>query len=175
MKRRRDLLAIAFVGAAIGAFLIAPPTAGAYGNQAVWQVGVSLNCNVPHSAICDQFGGTGGFWGWYEFDANNTGDAQLAFCGHTVGGGGGAGAGHASVDITGWRMGPDTGPIPSPNGLDFYITSDITRYTGRDAPPGPRPNQFVGDTEIPAYPGHYSLQLAPGVTAQVTVALKPTA
>ena len=76
MKRRRDLLAIAFVGAAIGAFLIAPPTAGAYGNQAVWQVGVSLNCNVPHSAICDQFGGTGGFWGWYD-RLSETGQVQV--------------------------------------------------------------------------------------------------
>jgi hypothetical protein len=54
---------------------------------------------------------TGGFWGWVEFDrsADGTqtwGDAELAFCAHTVGGGGFAGAGHESIEIESWTIAP---------------------------------------------------------------------
>jgi len=178
LKRLRMLVVLCLAVGAMTVALTVAPTAGAYGNAAVWQVGISLNCDVPHSSACDQFGGTGGEWGWYEFDSDNTGDAQITGCGHTVGGiggSGGAGAGHSSVDITSWHIAPSSGalPFPAPSGT-FWIDSDITTFTGHGAPVT-LPNQFVGDTGIPAAPGRYSFHPAPGVTAVVTVALKPTA
>jgi len=45
------------------------------------------------------------------------------------------------------------------------------RFTGRGG--GTVTDANVGDTGIPAYPGHYSFHPAPGVTAQIQVALKP--
>jgi len=133
--------------AAIGAF--AKP-AGAYGKTAQWQVGFSFNCDNPTPGACDEFGGTGGFWGWYEFDSGSTGNATLTFCGHTVGGGG-AGAGHENVAIEGWTIN-EAG--------DFVITaaSDPT---------------IVGDTGIQAVAGHQSLSFGPGITAQVQVTQIP--
>src|SRR5437867_12258035 len=73
-------------------------SAGAYGggaNHEMWQIGISFNCNNPHGA-CDAMGGTGGIWGWAEFDrsADGTqtwGDGEFTGCGHTVGGVGGPG------------------------------------------------------------------------------------
>lgn len=171
VRIRLSLLLAALVAAA----LVVPSVASAdYGNTSQYQVGISLNCDAPHSSICNQFGGTGGEWGWYVFNNDGTGDAQIAGCGHTVGGiggPGGAGAGHQDVDFT-WTTGPSTAsPVGSPNGLDFYITSDTTRFTGRGG--GTVTDANVGDTGIPAYPGHYSFHPAPGVTAQIQVALKP--
>src|SRR6266540_3108267 len=83
--------------------------AGAYGggaNHDMWQVGLSFNCNNPSICNTPEFGGTGGLWGWAEFDrsADGTqtwGDAEFAFCFHTVGGGG-AGARFALL----WAGGP---------------------------------------------------------------------
>jgi hypothetical protein len=162
------------LAALVAAVLIVPSAASAdYGKTSQYQVGISLNCDAPHSTVCDQFGGTGGFWGWYVFNNDGTGDAQLAGCGHTVGGiggPGGAGAGHEDVDFT-WTTGPANGPIASPNGLDFYITSDTTTFTGHGG--GTATDVNVGDTQIPAYPGHYSFRPMAGVTAHITVALNP--
>src|SRR5215471_12850543 len=58
-------------------------TAHAYGNTALWQVGLSFNCDNP--SVC---GATnlGGFWGWVEFDSGGLGDAELTGCGHLQGG-----------------------------------------------------------------------------------------
>src|SRR6266516_2634176 len=64
--------------------------AGAYGGGAdhdMWQVGLSFNCNNPSICNTPEFGGTGGLWGWAEFDrsADGTqtwGDAEFAFCFH---------------------------------------------------------------------------------------------
>ena len=72
----------------------------------MWQIGFSFNCNNP--AFCSE--GAGGDWGWIELDrsADGTqtwGDAQSSFCFHTVGGGG-AGAGHSSVEIESWFIAP---------------------------------------------------------------------
>jgi hypothetical protein len=172
MRRLRLLLVLGASVVALG-LLAAPGASADYGKTSQYQVGISLNCDMPHSSICDQFGGTGGFWGWYVFNNDGTGDAQVAGCGHTtggIGGPGGAGAGHEDIDFT-WTTGPASGPIVSPNGLDFYITSDTTRFTGRGG--GVATNINEGDTGIPAYPGHYSFRPAPGVSAQITVALNP--
>ena len=48
----------------------------------MWQAWLSFNCDNP--LLCADMGGTGGFWGWVEFDrsADGTqtwGDAQSTF------------------------------------------------------------------------------------------------
>jgi hypothetical protein len=164
----RHALALLVVTATI-AFVGTTTASADYGKLSQYQVTISENCNSV--SLCG--GQTGGFWGWYVFNSDGTGDAQLAGCGHTVGGvggPGGAGAGHESVDFT-WTTGPATGLLASPNGLDFYITSDETTFTGADG--GTVSDANVGDTGVPAYPGHYSATLGPGTTVQVTVARKP--
>src|SRR5262245_59558300 len=105
--RRAMLMVAGFATAAVLAVGLASP-ASAYGGgagHAMWQVGISGNCNNPSFCGAD---GLGGFWGWVEFDrfANGTitGDAQLTGCGHFRGGGGG-GAFHADVDITSAHIG----------------------------------------------------------------------
>lgn len=107
---------------------------GAYGGGAshdMWQIGFSFNCNSP--AFCSDEC-TGGNWGWVEFDrsADGTqtwGDAELAFCFHTVGGGG-AGAGHGSIEIESWFIAPGSaGPET------FYASGEETdTFRGRPRP-----------------------------------------
>jgi hypothetical protein len=106
---RRSVVIVALAAAAALAAGFAS-SASAYGGGAghdMWQVAISFNCNNPD--FCgDELGG---FWGWVEFDrsADGTqtwGDAELAFCTHTVGGGGFAGAGHGSIEIESWTIAP---------------------------------------------------------------------
>jgi hypothetical protein len=169
---RRLLVLLAAAAAALG--LSASP-ASAYGGGAdhdMWQVGLSFNCNNPD--VCgDELGG---FWGWVEFDrsADGTltwGDAELAGCSHTVGGGGFAGAVHISVEIESWTIeagsaGPQTFFISGEETDTFRgdkVTFDITHL----------------DTGIPATPGHYStsdiigMTPPPGVAIQIQVAFRP--
>src|SRR5262249_31082042 len=54
-----------------------------YGKNALWQIGLSFNCNNPAFCGADA---TGGFWGWVEFDRGGQGNATLTGCGHLVGG-----------------------------------------------------------------------------------------
>jgi hypothetical protein len=139
------------------------PAAHAYGNQAQWQIALSFNCDNP--AVCGP--NLGGFWGWAEFDADNTADAQLTGCGHLQGGRGG-GAQHMSVNGTGWTIGP--------NG-DFFLTGEIDTITGHTGGPPVTvviPTEFF-DTGIPAAPGHYSaltlfgMQGPPGTNFEIQV------
>jgi hypothetical protein len=149
-------------------------SAGAYGGGAshdMWQIGFSFNCN--NSDFCDE--GTGGNWGWVEFDrsADGTqtwGDAELAFCFHTVGGGG-AGAGHGSVEIESWFIAPGSaGPET------FYASGEETdTYRGSR-----ETDDFTNeDTGFSAVPGHYSTSEIlgfpppPGVALQVQVSFRP--
>lgn len=147
-------------------------SAGAYGGGAghdTWQIGVSFNCNNP--TLCA--GETGGFWGWAEFDragSSTWGDAELAGCHHTVGGGG-AGAGHASIEIESWTIKPGSaGPST------FYATGEETDFS-----PGGVKTTFDFadlDTGFPAVPGHYSTSSvlgfsAPGIAIQIQVAYRP--
>jgi hypothetical protein len=173
--RRSVLMVAALAAAAVLALGFASP-AGAYGggaNHDMWQVGMSFNCN--NSSICtEEMGGTGGFWGWIEFDrsADGTqtwGDAKAAFCFHTVGGGG-AGGGHTSIEIESWTIeegsaGPQT----------FFASGEET-----DSSRGIT-NTFDfshEDTGISAVPGHYSTNevlgfTAPGVAVQIQVSFRP--
>jgi hypothetical protein len=174
---RRSILTVAgLAAAAMLAVGLASP-ASAYGGGAghdMWQVGISGNCNNPSICNTPEFGGTGGFWGWAEFDrsADGTqtwGDAEFAFCFHTVGGGG-AGAGHTSFDIESWTIAPGSA------GPQTFYASGVETDTGHGTP---TTTEFTNqDTGIPAVPGHYSTSdvfgfTEPGLAFQAQVAFRP--
>jgi hypothetical protein len=169
--RRSLLLLAALAAAAVLAVGFASP-AGAYGggaNHDMWQVGISMNCNNPSLPLCADIG-TGGDWGWVEFDrsADGTqtwGDAQTTFCFHTVGGGG-AGAGHTTIDITSWTI-SDTGTfVVSGTETDSFRGMTETRTLINE------------DSGIPSTPGHYTASdilgvSEPGVAIQIQVSFRP--
>jgi hypothetical protein len=176
MRRLIVLVSLAATMALAAVAWSAAP-AGAYGGGAdhdMWQVGLSSNCNNPSICNSEPFEGTGGLWGWAEFDrsADGTqtwGDAEFAFCFHTVGGGG-AGAGHTSFEIESWTIEPGSaGPQTffasgeeTDTGHGTKVTTDFTHE----------------DTGITAVPGHYSTSemfgfSAPGVAFQGQVAFRP--
>ena len=169
--RRSVLMLAGLAMATVLAVGFAPP-AGAYGGGAshdMWQVGISMNCNNPSLPLCAALG-TGGDWGWVEFDrsADGTqtwGDAQTTFCFHTVDGGG-AGAGHTTIDITSWTI-SDTGTfVVSGEETDsFRGTKETSTLTNEDS-------------GIPSRPGHYTASdilgvSAPGVAIQIQVSFRP--
>jgi len=147
----RKLRLLAALGSVIAVALAAgAPTANAsYGKLAEYQITLSQNCNNPDFCLGGE-GGLGGDWGWAVLNSDGTGDLQVTFCGHAPGLGGGAG--HEDVDIYGWT-------IDAANGV-----FEITAASDPD---------FVGDTPIPAAPGHYNIHPAPGVAIEVTVAKIP--
>jgi hypothetical protein len=160
------------VSIVVGAILVAQglmaASAGAYGSNALWQIGLSANCNNPSVCGADELGG---FWGWVELDADNTGDATFAGCGHLQGRQlpGSSGAGGLRIDITGWTIesgsaGPQT----------FFVTSEVDTFTGRGGPVTVTIPSENFDTGVPAVPGHYSTAdvfgfTAPGVAFQLQV------
>jgi hypothetical protein len=174
MRRLIAMVAALVAAAALAVGFAAP--AGAYGggaNHDMWQIGFSFNCNNP--ALCGDISeGTGGDWGWVEFDrsADGTqtwGDAQIAFCFHTVGGGG-AGAGHTSIEVTSWTIaagsaGPQTFFASGTETDSFHGMTQTITLTNVD-------------TGFPATPGHYSTTeilgfSAPGIAFQVQIAFRP--
>jgi len=179
---RRSFLMLAALAAAAALAAGLASSAGAYGGGAThdtWQVGLSFNCNNPNYFMClnPDTGQPelGGFWGWVEFDrfadGTITGDAQVTGCGHTTGGGGpgSAGAGHADVDITSAHLGPAQSSDPNfgtPGAQVFYIDSNVVNGVPNDP-------EFLGDSGIPAEPGHYSFHPAPGVAGNLQVAFRP--
>ena len=84
---------------------------------------------------------------------------------HTIGGGG-PGAGHASIDITSWTISDSGTFVASGEETDIFRgTSETFDFTGVD-------------TGIPATPGHYNTSQilgfsAPGVAIQIQVAFRP--
>ena len=141
------------------------PTAHAYGNLAQWQIGLSFNCN--NVAYCGPQ--LGGFWGWAEFDSDNTADAQLTGCQHFQGGAAG-GSQHFSSNAIGWYVGQ--------NG-DFFIDNEYDTFTGHTGGPpvtvyDPTP-PYPFDTGIPAAPGHFSaltlfgMHAPPGTNFEIQV------
>jgi len=173
MRRLRVLIASMAITTALLAGTAG--TAAAYGGGAdhdMWQVGISFNCNNPD--FCGQ--NLGGFWAWAEFDrsADGTetwGDVEGSGCFHTLGGGGGAGALHISVEIESWTI--EVGPT----GVEtFFINGEET-----DSFRGTKTTFDVThfDTGVPAKPGHYSavdvfgFDPPPGVAIQIQVAFRP--
>jgi len=175
---RRVLMVLGGLVAALVAVGMSASPAGAYGGGAphdMWQVGLSFNCNNPDFCGPD----LGGFWGWVEFDRDGTttwGDASLAGCGHTVGGGGpgSAGAGGLKIEIVSWHLGPAQPDDPNyPGGQDFYIDHNEVTFTGHGNPVTVVDDpEFLGDTGIPAEPGHYAFHPAPGVAGVVQVTFR---
>jgi hypothetical protein len=165
VKSTKFNIAIAVLIAFALLFSLAPGKVLAYGNTAIYQVGISGNCDNP--AICGQ--DLGGFWGWAEFDQGGTGDATIAGCGHLISAGPvhAAGADFAFYDISSWWVDKTT--------HTFMINATVT-FTGKNPPP---PQQITGfDTGIPAAPGHYNTKdllgfSAPGVNFQMQVAQIP--
>jgi hypothetical protein len=156
----------------------------------VWQVGLSFNCNS--SSFCG--GEAGGQWGWIQIDQNpSTGamdaDAELAFCGHTPGGSGFAGAGHTKIDVTsGFIAKGHIGDPSGPAALTFWATSGTETDTFRgQTHSGPLTDDFGNpvsktnpiDSNIPVTPGHYrtkdflGIDAPAGVAFQLQVAYKP--
>lgn len=171
----RLMMAIATVG-----FMAAPAApALAYGDGAaheMWQIGYSGNCTDP--LVCEQLDtGTGGFWGWAEFDRSpdgtqTWGDAEFAECYHVVGAGGPGSAGsfHSRIEITSWTIEPGSaGPHT------FYATGEETDF-GAGGVVFTSPFDHM-DTGIPADPGHYTSEdlfgvSGPGIAVQVQVAYR---
>jgi hypothetical protein len=174
MNVRRILYTGPVLGVLVaGLTALSAPAAGAYGPTAEYQIGISQNCNNPD--ICGPF--LGGFWGWVEFDNDNTADAQLAFCGHEQGGGGGS-AGHFAAEAEGWYIGA--------NGNFILNGPETDTYTGHGpdgevihGPPVVITFENVNsDSGIPATPGHYSTDellgfSAPGIAFQIQVVKIP--
>jgi hypothetical protein len=168
VRPRRSIVMVAALAAAVALAAGFASSAGAYGGGAshdTWQVGFSGNCNNP-SFCGDELGG---FWGWVEFDrfadGTITGDAETVGCEHFLGGGGGS-AFHADVDITSAHIGPSQPEDPNyPSGHVFYIDSNVVNGV-------PNEPDFLGDSGIPAEPGHYSFH-APGVAFVLQVAFRP--
>ena len=169
--RRSILMVAGLATAAVLAVGLASP-ASAYGggaNHDMWQIGFSLNCNNPSLSLCADIG-TGGDWGWVEFDRSAAGtqtwgDAQTTFCFHTVGGGG-AGAGHTSIDITSWTISASGTFVVSGTETDSFRGMTQTRTLINE------------DSGIPSTPGHYTAAdilgfSAPGVAIQIQVAFRP--
>ena len=172
MHHSLQVLASFVAAAALAAGLAS--SAGAYGGGAghdMWQIGVSFNCNNP--AFCEE--GLGGFWGWAEFDRSTDGtqtwgDFEGSFCFHTLAGGG-AGAGHTSIEIDSWTIGPG-----SAGEQTFLATGTETdSFRGQS-----ESFDFTDDdTGIPAAPGHYStdqilgFHAPPGVAIEIQVAFRP--
>ncbi len=88
MVRRKLLACTVPVTLAVAAFLtpiVNATSASAYGSAAQWQIGISGNCNNPSVCGADQLGG---FWGWAEFDNDNTAHAEITGCDHLLRGSG---------------------------------------------------------------------------------------
>lgn len=156
MRRLVTTVAVVAAAAAIAAGFAT--SAWAYGGGAThntWQIAISSNCDNPSLSL-DPTGAPseGGFWGWVEFDqwsnGSIAGDAELTFCGHTTGGGG-AGAGHESIDISAAHLDPLTG--------DFVI--DVASDPG-----------FEGDTGVAFTPGHDTAHPAPGISQVMQVSYR---
>ncbi len=170
----RVFAVFAIVAVVLGA---APGTARAYGNDALWQIGLSFNCNNPSLCLNPPFG-IGGFWGWIEFDPEGMGDATLSGCSHlSTSLGVLTGADYLHIEITNWTIASAYPGAPP----TFVITDGTVTLAGvrtRGAPVTvPLLALFGGvfDTGVPAAAGHYSFSSLfgftppPGVNFQIQV------
>ncbi len=152
----------------LGMVVVVAPQARAYGNPALWQIGMSVGCD--NQALCLQppFG-VGGIWGWIDFDTGGLGDATLAGCSHlSTSIGVLTGATSINIDITQWSIGPGSaGPFTflledgtvTNAGTDIggVVTLPLAALLG--------PGQTVFDTGVPAAAGHCSFASVMGFSA----------
>jgi hypothetical protein len=134
----------------------------AYGkaDQPLAQLTFSGNCDNPSFPFCappPAGVGLGGIWTWVEVDANGTGDATGAVCGHNIAGPRG-GADSLRGDITWWWS-------QTPQGFPVAM--------GAPLDPNGYYNVAISGVGVFAWPvtqGHYSAHPVPGVSLQATVA-----
>lgn len=160
VRPARGLLAASLTTLAVSGFaLLAAASAGAQGSDyshAQFQVTFSLNCD--HASCAPDFG-LGGEWGWVALTPGGGGQAQVTFCGHTVGGGGpgSAGAGHLAADASWQEFSSPSPPTPitpnDPNGNYLAITAGGGAF----------------GLVVPATYGHYSENID-GAIGQITIA-----
>jgi hypothetical protein len=168
-------MSLTLILAVIALLPAAIPPARAYGSTALWQIGLSFNCD--NQALCLQppFG-IGGFWGWVEFDTGSQGDATLTGCSHlstslnVL-----TGADHLQVNITGWTI--TSHPFGPPT---FVLTDGTVSFTGVNTKGSPvtvtlAQSGIPPDTGFPAIPGHFSaqsifgFQAPPGMNFEIQV------
>ena len=154
----RAFIALIVVSVLLGS---APSTTLAYGNDALWQIGLSFNCNNKDLCLTPPFG-IGGLWGWIEFDTGGEGDATLAGCTHLSSNLGLlTGADYLRIEITNWTVGPMG---------TFIITDGTVTFAGVNTKGKPvtvpLSAAFGGvlDTGVPAVAGHYSYSSLFGFT-----------
>ncbi len=177
MRRARTLLVCAVALLSLLALGVAAiPPARAYGNTALWQLGLSFNCNDKVACLTPPFG-VGGFWGWIEFDTGGQGDATVTGCSHlSTSIGVLTGADHLQLDITGWTIATHTFGPPA----TFVLTDGTVSITGVHTRGAPvtitlADAMLAGDTGIPAIPGHFSsqtifgFQAPPGMNFEIQV------
>jgi hypothetical protein len=141
-----------------------------------WVATFTDQCTNP--SICGQ-AFLGGEWGQGVFVRDNatgatTGEVEVVFAFHDVLGSGSIQAvSHLKTHVTSWSVG--TGPNGVPNFVfdDYYST--FTGGTGlftdgiRAGPPFDSEHCFIGcplETEIPAVPGHFTIESFFGVDEQ---------
>ena len=158
MRSLRRLLVGAAVAIAASAsvFVLGAPAAHAYGNNHVYELTFSLNCDAKNSPLCAPTNfGLGGAWGWIEPDTDGA-DATVTFCGHSQGFNG---AQHQNLSGVPWSI-ASSSAIPA--GV-FVVGTD----------PGDQyivfPNSPLGFIAFPVTANHYSTSFGPGITAQATV------
>ncbi len=149
------------------------PVAHGYGT-AQWQIGFSGNCD--NAAVCGpappgvMFApGTSGFWGWCEFSGSSasgltgtSGDCQVTSYARTSLGQPNNPSNEA-ISVNGWAIETPSGqPFPS-----FFITAGTAACTGPGAAMGCFP--AVGNTFIPAIPGHFSMSPSPAINFELQV------
>lgn len=161
MRRLRFAFGLAV---AVGGLLIATSSpAAAYGNGAVYQVGLSFNCQNQVACVASQSNpfGIGGIWGWITIDKAGNVDGELQFQGHQNANPALNGAGH--ISLSGIAV-PTTFQAPfvptDPNGKYLAILQCGS-------------NGCQPVFEIDATPGHYAQDFGPGVRNELQVSQLP--
>ena len=180
LAHRLGAIAAAGALAASATVVSTAAPAWAYGTDHLYQVTISANCQ--NQTICNpEPFGVGGAWGWIELDSGagavaglQSADGQMAFQGHsnsTALGGNPENNSRLTVSwFYGWKkvscVGSTSAPVcallpletipPDPNGNYFEIVAPF--YGGTELP-----------ILVPATPGSYGVNNAPGISTQITV------
>ncbi len=143
--KRFALSLVASLALAFGVSTSTATPVAAYGNDAIYQIEFSLNCNDRTDPFCTDRVGLGGLWGWIEVDSDGFADVELTGCSHGFDTAPYGRADHFSGDIP-WSYTTTQGEFPwvDPNGQ--YVS-------------------IGGAFVFPATPGHYSFTLGPGISA----------
>ncbi|TMC70020.1 MAG: hypothetical protein E6J13_10330 [Chloroflexi bacterium] len=137
-------------------------SAAAYGNDAVYQIEFSGNCDNPANFLCTNVFGVGGIWVWAALDVDHSGDATVAFCAHGLPTAPHGIAAGGPVEVT-WSVVHWEGP---PFAIGSVNQDPSNNYLAISTTQGPL-------ITVPATPGHYSFRDGPAVQAQTQVVLIP--